>query len=173
MPTWVNDRVKPFFLRLLLQLVSHLLALILELPHHLLDAMRVVVAVEDRWNLPLARVDEIVHVSSKLAHHAAGKADGNRLRRLLKVVEVAPIGRDGTPSGYAPQVRLERRVAACAGQPRDEEVETRRVDVQAQVQGAYRSVLADGPFERLQPVGRLEPELVGVAPTLQLLGGHP
>jgi hypothetical protein len=46
------------------------------------------------------------------------------------------------------------------------------MNVQTQVQGAYRSVLADGPFEGLQPVGGLEPKLVRVALTSQFFGGH-
>ena len=131
--------------------------------------MGVVVAFEGFGDLQATAFHQLVHVASEALYHAAGKAYSHRLSGVLKVVHIPPVRRDGLLGRDRLHVRSKRGVATGAWKPGDKQIEARLFDVQAQLQGADRTLLADRALQGRYLVRRLEPQIIGVAHVRQLL----
>ena len=160
-----------FRLRLLLQLAGHLLAFVLNVLHHVFDAMGIIIALEDGGNVAVAVIYQVFHVPRKNSHHAAGQAKGCRLGRLLKVVDVSSIRGDRLLGRDALQVCLQRGVSSRAGDACYEKVEAGSVYVQRQLKGADSAFLTNSAVEGSYLVSGLETKVIGVAGLFEFFCG--
>jgi hypothetical protein len=142
----------------------------------LLDDFRlgieVLLAFEGRGNVPAKALDEGAHLAFKRRALPGRKRETGLARRVLKVVDITPVGwsrrRLGQPLHHLPH--------ECAlpgpDRPGDEDVEAGALHLKAEVQGLDRPLLPDRVIERFDLARIIESQAVGVHLRSQQTGGN-
>ena len=115
---------------------------------------------------------ERLEVTSEATAQPRRHRQRHRVIGLREVVHVHPVARRRAFRGGSPDVVEHGGEATRTGDARGEDVETRRADLEAELEGIDRARLADRPFERRDLRCRLETELRRIEPAAEALRGQ-
>ena len=167
---WRSQRRQAAVLRHCPQLFKGLLLLLLQFLDHGLPAVLEVLAFE-------GGAQGIAHIFHQVAHALGQFSTGPGIQdqiaglvRLLKIVDIAEVGRDVLSRGPLPEEPPDQRVAAGAALPQRVDVVAVAPDADPEVQGRQGPRLAEKAVQLLEVAGAFEVELCGRADRSQLFG---
>ena len=116
----------------------------------------VILAFEHRGQRGFQIVDQPAHHVAEFIGASRRQFDGHRFARILKVVDVDPVGWPAALAGGFGKNPLDGALHAHAAWPDDEKVEPGRADAGSERDGIERALLPDKPVRRLNVGGRFE-----------------
>ena len=116
-------------------------------------------------------VDQLVDVGDEVARRAGRQLQRTRLARLVKMVDVNPVGRCLHALGFGLEVTLDEGEAPGAGLAHDEHVVAGTRHGHAELQRLHGAGLAQHAAERFEIIGATEVELLGGEGAGQRFGG--